>query len=237
MTKVHNYSFFGQSVGMIVNSNAEELSWFIRMIKAKPDGSWEKPSQKEGKVVSISMDETVMILQVLSGLQEKCSFFHDYKGTKTSIAFTNGDVFWINIGNYSKSMNFAQQKILKDLVRHFYEEKIEQATVPQKQSSESSNPTNTESKPTPKPIVQPQPQPQPVIQQQAPEFQQAPTLDNISIFTASVKQETDKALLLEANGKEVWFPKSTIHCEYHTNPSPQEFLIDDWILKKNNLIL
>jgi len=134
MGKNHNYSFFGQQVGILINSSATELHWFIRCIKKKPDGTWEKPSANEGKVIKISLDETIMILRVLNRQNDKWSTLHSYKNEKTQIQFSwnNSDQeqLWINIGDYSKMLNYAQVQIFRKLVEHFLDEKIEKATVP-----------------------------------------------------------------------------------------------------------
>ena len=132
MVKSHSYSIFGQSAGMLINSKADDLSWFVRFIKKKPDGSWEKPSQGEGKVIKFSLDETVMILRVLNGLHDKWTTVHDFKSQKTQISFSKDEngVFWINAGDYAKTLNFAQVEVLRNLVIHFFHEKIECATVP-----------------------------------------------------------------------------------------------------------
>jgi len=61
---------------------------------------------------------------------------------------------------------------------------------------------------------------------------------------AKIKTESPKALLLLFfNGKEGWIPKSTIHSEYKNdekskgdNAPQQSFVIDSWVLKKNNII-
>ena len=53
----------------------------------------------------------------------------------------------------------------------------------------------------------------------------------------TIISETKKALLIEFNpGNEIWIPKSTIHSTYvqHKNLH-QQFLIDTWILKKNEI--
>ena len=69
MGDTHSKSFFGQNTGLIVSSSSKtDPYFFIRCIKKKPGGSWEKPSSGEGKVVKCSLDEIVMILEVLIGL-------------------------------------------------------------------------------------------------------------------------------------------------------------------------
>ena len=60
----------------------------------------------------------------------------------------------------------------------------------------------------------------------------------MAMASAKIKKYTDKALLLVfKNGLEAWVPRSTIHNEYDENESEnsQDFLIDTWLLKKNNI--
>ena len=64
MGDVHSRSFFGQATGMIIRSSSKTDDFiFVNCIKKKPDGSWEKPTQKEGKTVRLSLEEIIMILQ------------------------------------------------------------------------------------------------------------------------------------------------------------------------------
>jgi len=58
------------------------------------------------------------------------------------------------------------------------------------------------------------------------------------LIKARVKRTTGKAVLLcFADGKEVWFPKSTIHNEFDPsqNSYQQEIHIDGWILEKHSI--
>ena len=54
----------------------------------------------------------------------------------------------------------------------------------------------------------------------------------------SIQGETKKALLIQfTSGDEIWIPKSTIHGKYIPKKNKdQKFLIDDWILKKNQIL-
>lgn len=52
MVDKHNKSFFGKTTGMIFDSGPSSSSViFLTFIKKKEDGSWEKPSKKEGKAL------------------------------------------------------------------------------------------------------------------------------------------------------------------------------------------
>ncbi len=86
MTDKHNYSFFGQKVGVIVQSPSKtEPFIFFRLIKAKNDGLWEKPSKGEGKTIKFSLGEIACILRVLTNKTNTWSSFHSYKDVKTQI--------------------------------------------------------------------------------------------------------------------------------------------------------
>jgi len=64
MTDQHNYSFFCQKTGLTVQSAPKnEPYMFLRFIKNKSDGEWEKPSKGEGKAIKFSLEEMVSILQ------------------------------------------------------------------------------------------------------------------------------------------------------------------------------
>ena len=52
MTDNHSHSFFGQAVGLTIQSSSKSDSFiFFKCIKKKPDSSWEKPSLGEGKTI------------------------------------------------------------------------------------------------------------------------------------------------------------------------------------------
>ena len=57
-------------------------------------------------------------------------------------------------------------------------------------------------------------------------------------INGAIKGETEKALLITFDtGKEIWIPKSTIHCQYSPKKQfNQSFLIDNWILKRNKIL-
>ncbi|MHA1293505.1 MAG: hypothetical protein ACTSQJ_12680 [Promethearchaeota archaeon] len=252
MTNNHNYSFFGQTTGLTIQSTSNEESFiFIRCIKKKPNGEWEKPSNGEGKVIKFSLEEMVMILHVLDRTINNWSSYHTYKDNKTqiSISWENGDLntnrLWINIGNYSKMLTFAQSEILRLLLRHVLKEKIKFSTIVKKNSKAINNQNingssynrnfnrrvfnsysgeinynrNVNKKNEPMPL------------------NNRSNDNGKTSVEGFIKSETEKALLIVLkNGKEIWIPKSTIHSNYTANKNlNQMFLIDSWIFKKHNL--
>ncbi|TFG22737.1 MAG: hypothetical protein EU529_09570 [Promethearchaeota archaeon] len=228
MTNNHNQSFFGQATGLTINSTSKDDPFiFLKCIKKKPDGTWEKPSQGEGKTIKLSLDEMVMVLKVLKRKIESWSSFHSYKENKTQISFSwegnGGNKLWINIGNYSKLLAEAQIEIFKLLVKHLIKEKIEFATISNISKQRAINQSEKEDfKST---IMN-----NSVIKEQNSESKKAEII-------GSIKAETGKAILLAFNnGQEVWIPKSIIYSNYKPEIGlSQTFLTENWILKRNNI--
>ncbi len=234
MVNKHSQSFFGQSTGLtLLSSSKTEQFIFIKCIKKKPDGSWEKPSLGEGKTIKCSLDEMVMILEVLKRNQDSWSSFHNFNDKKTQISFKweNGakQKLLIYIGKYSKMLNFAQTEIFRMLLEHLIQEKIEFATISNfnatknpvkslKEISESNQLSSSGDLPNVKESV---------------EHKE----NEVIKINGVIEGETEKALLIQFNNdKEVWIPKSVIRSNYNSvNEIPQNFLIDNWILKKNNI--
>ena len=228
MTNNHSQSFFGQATGLTINSTSKDDPFiFLKCIKKKPDGTWEKPSQGEGKTIKLSLDEMVMVLKVLKRKIESWSSFHSYKENKTQISFSwegnGGNKLWINIGNYSKLLTEAQIEIFKLLVKHLIKEKIEFATISNISKQRAINQSEKEDfKST---IMN-----NSVIKEQNSESKKAEII-------GSIKAETGKAILLAFNnGQEVWIPKSIIYSNYKPEIGlSQTFLTENWILKRNNI--
>ena len=234
MVNKHSQSFFGQSTGLtLLSSSKTDQIIFFKCIKKKPDGSWEKPSLGEGKTIKCSLDEMIMILEVLKRNQDSWSSFHSFNDIKTQISFKwendTKQKLLIYIGKYSKMLNFAQTEIFKMLLEHLIQEKIEFATIsnfnttkkPAKRLKEISEPNQLSSSgllPTVKESV---------------EHKE----NEVIKINGVIEGETEKALLIQFNNdKEVWIPKSVIRSNYNSvNEVPQNFLIDNWILKKNNI--
>jgi len=134
MANAHSKSFFGQTTGLIVSSSSKEDDFiFLKCVKKKGDGTWEKLSLGEGKTIKCSLDEMVMMLQVLERKISNWNTYHAYKDANTQINFNRKEeggkeIVWIKIGGYSKMLAFPQVEILKMLLAHLLKEKIEHAT-------------------------------------------------------------------------------------------------------------
>ena len=250
MVKQHSYSFFGQNTGLIVNSPSDsDPFFFMRCIKRKSDGNWEKPSIGEGKVIKISLEESIMILDVLNRKNLNWTGFHTFNDDKTQISFGWEDkttkTLWIKIANYSKMLNYAQADILRRLLDHFLKEKIKKATImnnnnknERDQQERHSNTFSNRKNNDPRNIKDDN-----NIKSKNEDIVLNDNIENdlnkeLRQLNGVIQGETDKALLINFNsGQEIWIPKSTIHGKYTPRKNfEQEFLIDDWILKRNQII-
>ncbi len=126
-------------------------------------------------------------------------------------------------------LNFAQTEIFRMLLEHLIQEKIEFATISKLNASK--NPMKK-----PKEITEPNQLrgsgDLPTVQESVEHKE-----NEVMKINGVIEGETEKALLIQFNNdKEVWIPKSVIRSNYNSvNEIPQNFLIDNWILKKNNI--
>ena len=233
MVDSHSKSFFGQSTGMFIQSSSKSESFiFITFIKKKKNGTWEKLSNREGKTIKCDLEEIIMILEVLKKKSKSWSTVHSFKDEKTSISLSwDGDnKVWFNVGDYPKMLSFTQIEILRLLLTHILEEKIEFSTVPDTSKSFAINSQKNND----------------IIIEQNNMTDDGLTIreemnlgEKIKRLEGRILGETDKALRVTINnGNELWIPKSTIKSKF--NPeinTKQTFLINSWFLDKNNLNL
>ena len=244
MVDSHNKSFFGKSVGMILNSNSmTEQNIFLTFIKKKPDGSWEKPSNREGKNILINLEEIVWFLEVLKRRTMNWSTIHKFGGSSTKIAISwvkdqkEQDRVLIQANGYSKAFNHAETIILTKLLKHLLEEKIIHATVSGQESAPSKEevPRQVEKKKVTQEkhevVVEE------VVSKKEPRQQERGDVETV-IVSGAIRQETEKALrIIFENEKEGWVAKSKIHSPYSlTFEVQQPFEIEKWALEKNNLL-
>ena len=234
MTDTHSQSFFGEKVGIIVKSNRKEEPFiFLQCIKKKKDGTWEKPSLSEGIIVRLTIEEIIQIIDVFSN-NASWSTIHKYKEKSTRITIKwdkDNQGFWISVEPYSRIIKFPQSEFLRRLLKHLMLEKIEFATsgeIPEKPPAvilESSNE-----------ITQVEEIKEVAVSKEKPIVKKEQK--DMALVSARVLKHTEKALLLVfENSLEAWVPLSAIHNEYNENESEnvQGFLIDTWLLKKNNI--
>jgi hypothetical protein len=126
----HTHSFFGQKVGIIFDSaDWSEPYIFLRFLKKKAAGGWEKPSQKEGKNIKLNLLEELAIQDVFQGQGEKWSTVHKFGNETTSITVEQkGEEFMIGIPGYVKYFKFPESLLFAKILAHVIEEKIMHAT-------------------------------------------------------------------------------------------------------------
>ena len=239
MADSHSKSFFGQNTGIIVSSSSHSDPFmFIHCFKKKPDGVWEKPSSSEGKAVKFSLEEIVMILRVLNHETHKWQCQHIFKDKETSIFFnwedSNHDVLWINVGKYSKRLNLAQTEILRLLLTHFLDEKIIYSTLQKKINTDRIKKRNQKNQ-----FQSDELNIQLDNQNRPHELNKTkPSPNDTSNLYGCLVGETKKAVLIDFKNKEEWIPKSAINNQYLPQKNvKQKFLINNWILKKLELII
>ena len=232
MSDSHILSFFGQNTGIIIKSTSKFKSYLlIQCIKKNREGKWEKPTVYEGRIMRFTLEEMIMILQVLSRTVLNWQSFHIYKEKRTSFSFSWEDeemeILWINIADYSKVLNYAQVEIFRLLLNHLIEEKVVFSTTYAKKNYKEKADKN---------------------QFMTCRFQEnvnlihkekKDLLKNMSKIKAVLTNETEKAILLRFGPNEThWISKSSIHNHYLPRKNlNQLFLIDNWILEKNRIPL
>ncbi|MBN1213997.1 MAG: hypothetical protein JXA99_01000 [Candidatus Lokiarchaeota archaeon] len=140
MANSHKYSFFGKNIAIIITSSSKyEPFIYLQCIKRKYDGGWEKPSNGEGRIIKFSLEELIFFNSILNHKKKKWETSHFYKGLETKINLNwdenKPNKIWINIGDYSKLLNYAEAEILKLLLEHILNEKIQYSTISSKNKS------------------------------------------------------------------------------------------------------
>ena len=234
MTDKHSKSFFGHDTGIIVSSPEKTLPHiFLTCIKRKDDGTWEKTSKGEGKIVKLSIEEIICILEVIKGNHAKWRGYHVFKDYRTEILVNWEDetkqTIVLNIGEYEKKLSFPNLNFFKLLLDHLLLEKIEFATTGEYTKSKEKKLQEKDYS-----VFSEQVKAKDGLHVvETTEYDV--TIDFMTI-TAKIMVESPKALLISLDtGHELWVPKSTIHSEYNTKDKQnfQEFKVDNWIIEKN----
>jgi hypothetical protein len=210
MPNIHLKRFQGQNVDLIVESKSKFDKFiyfhFTNMIL------------KENKtlVIEYSLEEMAMILCVL---RKEIFIWKSYRDEDLEVIFVwedkNAQILWIHAGNYSKALHIGQIEVLKLLMVHILNEKVIFATSNYDINREKlSKITSNRDK-----------------------YLEFALIETINRIEGKVINQTDKAVLINFKDIiEVWIPKSTIHSRFSNKISTsQSFMIENWVLKKNNL--
>jgi len=240
MADFHTKTFYGQKTSLRVTSPSKEVPYiFLSCINRKDNGSWEKPSEGEGKTVRLSIEEIICILEVLNRRMANWRGFHVFKERKTEIYVGWEDesrhVLRIKIGKYIKTIRFPNLNFLTLMLDHILNEKIEHATsgtfeaktIEKEEVGEEGEYGVFSEHITARDGLH-------IVE--TTEF--SASRDIIEIY-AIIKIESPKALLISLDsGDEFWIPKSTIHSEYNVKEKEksQKFIVDKWIIEKQKIL-
>ncbi len=129
-------------------------------------------------------------------------------------------------------LSFSQIEIVKLLLKHILQEKIEFATITPNIKSKESVDLKENNVPD---------KDQQVVEEkhELKVVEEITTGNDLTKVEGIIAGETDKAVLLKLNnGTENWFPKSTIKSQYSSDKeSLQTFLIDSWIIERNKIVV
>jgi len=240
MADFHIKTFYGQKTSLRVTSPSKQVPYiFLSCLNRRDDGSWERPSEGEGKTVRLSIEEIICILEVLNRRSANWRGYHVFKERKTEIYVGWEDqsrqVLRIKIGEYGKKLRFPNLNFLTLMLDHILKEKIEHATS-----------GTFEAKSTEKEEVDEKGEYGVFTEHitardglhivETTEFSVSRDTTEIE---AKIKVESPKALLITLeSGEEFWIPKSTIHSEYDVKQKDklQKFIADKWIIEKHKIL-
>ena len=181
------------------------------------------------------------MVRVLNRKIPKWITFHEFKEEKTRISINweenKNEILWINIGEYKKKIGWSQAELLRLLLSHILEEKIQFATNSTTSKPSNFGAENNYKQPTPKftpesPLVS-----VPFEEKKMRVTEEVISGEEIKRVAGEIKGSTEKALLITfTSGSEVWIPKSTIKSNFEEeSKEKQSFLIDSWVLQKNKV--
>ncbi|TXT59224.1 MAG: hypothetical protein BAJALOKI2v1_240052 [Promethearchaeota archaeon] len=237
MVDFHRKNFYGQKTGLQITSPSKNVPFLFLGIIKKKEGAWEKPEMGEGKVVKLSLEEIICILDVLKKGSGSWRGYHVFKDYKTEIHVSweseARQVIIFRVGDYEKKLRFPNTNLLTLLLDHILREKIQFATT---------GTYDTELKDGEK---EDQEEYRVFSEQilardglQVIETTEHHLSEDIRDITAKILVESPKALLVNlSSGEEFWIPKSTVHSDYDPNnkKSFQKLAVDSWIIEKNKI--
>ncbi|MBY9009884.1 MAG: hypothetical protein KGD74_08475 [Candidatus Lokiarchaeota archaeon] len=238
MVDYHTKTFYGQKSSIILTSPSKSVSYlFLSCINRKSDGTWEKPSQAEGKTVKITIEEIICILEVLHRKSANWRGYHVFKERKTEIYVgwekESREVIQIKIGDYIKKLRFPNLNFFTLMLEHILGEKIEFATSGVTEKTIGNRETKGEEE-------------YGVFSEyiiarnglQVVETTEFGASKETIEIEAKIKVESPNALLITIeSGKEFWIPKSTIYSDYDVKNKKkiQNLSVDKWIIDKNEI--
>jgi hypothetical protein len=240
MADFHTKTFYGQKTSVRVTSPSKQVPYiFLSCINRKKNGTWEKPSEKEGKTVRLSIEEIICILEVLNRRSANWRGYHVFKDRKTEIYVGWEDesrqVLQIKIGDYRKKLRFPNLNFLTLMLTHILSEKIEFATSGTFETSTKED-IEVEKEDEYGLFSEHITARDGLHIVETTEF--SASRDTVDI-KAKIKVESPKALLITLeSGEEFWIPKSTVHSEYDVNDKEkiQKFNVDKWIIEKYKIV-
>ena len=210
MSDFHLKVFYGQSADLVVESKSkyDEFVYFHLVNK----------NIKENNKIDIkyTLEEIALILCVLrKDLFTWKSYYQEDMNVSFEWEDKNSQILWIHAASYSKTLYLGQIEVLKLLLTHLLDEKVIFATCKNTIDSEYSSEDL-------------------INQDNYLEFSRVETINKVE---GRIVNQTDKAILINfIDNYEIWIPKSTIHSYFNPKKSSlQSFMIENWILKKNNL--
>ncbi|MHA2233522.1 MAG: hypothetical protein ACXAB4_13650 [Candidatus Hodarchaeales archaeon] len=125
---MQDISFFRASIGIILAPAPESASFFIKMTRKTKNGSFEKFSKGEGRIIALSLQEISQSIISISQSKEFTAFHRSPAGVETRIGFLPkpSDQLEIRLEDYIITLNPAEQRIFGKLL-----EKTEDAILHQ----------------------------------------------------------------------------------------------------------
>jgi hypothetical protein len=118
---------------VIFNAQATDLFVWLKFLRKKADGSWERPKNREGRSIKLGIEECVSILDVLNKRLLRWTTYHSFKDQKTSISFgwedESAKKLWINLDDRKKMFSGSQIELFRRLLEHVVQEQVEQGTT------------------------------------------------------------------------------------------------------------
>ncbi|MHA1688839.1 MAG: hypothetical protein ACTSUN_05815, partial [Promethearchaeota archaeon] len=133
MADYHVKSFYGVETALILTSPSQKVPYItLNCLKKKDNKEWEDPSKGEGKIIHLSMEEIICILEVLKKKIAHWHGYHVFREKKTEIHVGWEDksrqVVIFRIEDYVKKLRFPSLDFLILLLKHVLLEKIIHAT-------------------------------------------------------------------------------------------------------------